>query len=123
MKDHNDDTWTSIDNVKLILKPLSDMGEEDAIAVAKIEDKNVEFTNHGKVVKIDRYQFVKHGLEDKVYIGIDRYWKDKYFGYSPLPLIASLYSLEQIDYLRSKSYDMGYCEIPSLIHAGFAVTQ
>lgn len=108
-------------NCQLLLTPLSDISDEDAIEVAKIEDKNIKYRHRGKAIEITNYFFIKSNLEDKVFIGIDRFYKEYYFGYSPLPLSASLYTVEQTDYLRSKSYDCGYAEIPSLITAGIAV--
>ena len=107
---------------QLILTPLDKISDEDAVEVAKIADKNVEYKKgNGHIAEITRYKVVKSESKDKSYIGIDRYSGDTYYGYDPLPITASLYSIEQIDYLRSKGYDCGHGSIPNLIAAGVAV--
>jgi len=107
---------------QLILTPLDKISDVDAVEVAKIADKNVEYKKgNGHIAEITRYKVVKSESKDKSYIGIDRYSGDTYYGYDPLPITASLYSIEQIDYLRSKGYDCGYANLNSLIAAGVAV--
>lgn len=117
--------------LRLHLTHLSAITDEDAVEVAKIADKNAEyFKGNNHRVKTMEYKCVRTTQGDKVYIGIDRFGDGKYFGYEPLPTIATLYSIEQIDYLRSSKrpdgtskpvYDCGYMHIPSLIDAGIAI--
>lgn len=86
---------------KLILIPLSDITDNHALEVANIFENDIvlewgeEFAIEvGKRIVRDINKFPSQYLE-------------KYFNL--------------LDYLRSKSYDCGYMNIPSLIQAGYAI--
>lgn len=112
--------YTPFYQTKLLLTPLSAITDEDAIEVAKIIGCNIPLVNsyglQGEITYI-----VKRN-DKGVSVGIYRvggnlnevvrriYFDDR-----------NLLNTEQADYLRSKAYDCGYAEIPSLIYAGLAI--
>jgi hypothetical protein len=85
---------------RLILTPLSEISNDDAVEVAKIFKYQV--SEH------DKLKFL--GLEL-----VDSLVKYELDGFMLRDILAI------IDYLRSKHYDCGYLQISSLIEAGLAV--
>lgn len=103
------DVKNAIDNLnnlrykdfKLILIPLSDITDNHALEVAKILENDIVLEwgeelaiEMGKRIVNDMFKFPKRHLDKYIYL---------------------------LDYLRSKSYDCGYMNIPSLIQAGYAI--
>lgn len=105
-------------NTKLLLTPLSQISDEDAIEVAKIagitEIAGGVIRGNGVIVihsPSGRKLSVYHNAGSKhVSIRI----KDK--GYDVIDGAQNIY-----DFLRSRGYDCGFSEIPSLIEAGIAI--
>ena len=101
-----------------ILTPLSDITDEDAVAVIMLGVKLNKF----EVLKIKRfnsYLVVEYRWESDI---PELNWEDG-FSYSASSFSFSIMELKvwQIDYLRFKKYDCGYMHIPSLITAGLAI--
>jgi len=90
------DTWA-----KLILTPLYDVSEEHKIHVGKISSPDID----------DEHHLMNIGSSVIVDIFNGRIIME--FGATRMQ--------EIIDYLRSKSYDLGHGSIPSLIEAGIAI--
>jgi len=94
---HRDDAcrlWCYWDECKLLLTPLSEITDEDAIEVARlnrVETSCPELVGHSII-----HWRVKNGFVRE-------------------------FNAEMCDYLRSKGYDAGYLNIPSLIEAGIAI--
>jgi len=86
---------------KLILIPLSDITDNHALEVANILENDIVLEwgeelaiEMAKKIVNDMFKFPIRHLEKYIYL---------------------------LDYLRSKSYDCGYMNIPSLIQAGYAI--
>lgn len=96
----------TIDKIQLILSPLSEISDEDAIEVAKIITyiPSARADNHIDLWSIDETYF---------YCAGENIPTTKQF-------INSL-PTEAVDFLRSRSYDCGFANIPSLIEAGMAI--
>ena len=89
-----------IQHAKLILKPLSEISDEDAIEVSKVYGNNMPTKEEGMGI-------IKNCLYD----------------YEESNEVTLHDGMRVCDYLRSKSYDCGYGSIPSLISAGIAITE
>lgn len=100
MKGHNDSDWGNIEFFKLILTPLSEITDEDAIIVA---DLGASSGNGGITYGLQIIRDIRFGRD-----GVLEVRNAKRF-------------IKIIDFLRSKSYDCGYGSIPSLITAGIAI--
>jgi hypothetical protein len=110
--------WWNIPICKLILTPLSEIADEDAIELAKIDDKNCDYKfGNNRGFAPDEYRVIFNGTASFV----ERYYKGRYITGVSIPMTPSLLTIEQIDYLRPKKYDCGYLHISSLIQAGLAV--
>jgi hypothetical protein len=111
---------------KLCLKPLSSITDEDAIEVAKMIDYNITYSFGVPTYEFDTvtgYNFEK-GCD--IYIPVvkvfDAEGKEHTLNVITESVIHSCdNSMHIIDYLRSKSYDLGYLNIPSLIKSGYAI--
>ena len=84
-----------LSDCKLILTPLSEISDEDAIEVAKMN-----FHGHTEYPQIDLGRALVRKLNKHIYCE------------NPIQII---------DFLRSRSYDCGFRHIPSLIDAGIAI--
>lgn len=93
---HGNNDLATIATSKLLLTPLSQISDEDAIELARIVGFNRDLLAHGQ-------EFALYLDEGK-----------KISEFSDQLTHA-------IDYLRSKGYDCGYGEIPSLIDDGIAI--
>lgn len=129
MKSDKQHQWISISNCKLILAPLRHISDEHAIEVTKLLIPNC-FLNQKSGWKVSRdftisgYPYIKIHHPKKVYtiqidpilvnFDVDNMEDRETGGHDMKP--ASI-----IDFLRSKSYDCGFMEIPSLIEAGLAL--
>jgi len=92
---------------KLVLTPLSEINDEDAVEVAKI--CGFEYNN---------------SPDSNAYFDLDglrNFLVEDVFVLGNFGIINSVQLQRLIDYLRSKKYDCGYLHIPSLIEAGLAV--
>lgn len=88
--------------IKLALKPLSSISDEDAIEVAKI----------ASAYGVDNIITAENG---RYLVGICKTHTDNWF---------STYGIDWLmafDYLRSKGYDCGFRDVSSLIEAGLAI--
>lgn len=118
----------SMQDCKPILTPLSEITDNDAVEVAKIDDKNCDYKfGNNRNFKPDQYKPIWNGST----FFVERLYKGKYVCGDPIALIPSLLNIEQIDYLRSPYrpdgtpkpiYDLGYMHIPSLIAADLAIS-
>lgn len=97
---------------KLLLTPLSKIREEDAIYVAKIA--NVNWNTRNEMFGYDFSNYITIGRD--ICHTIDS-------GLADMLYIRFCNLIEIIDYLRSKSYDLGYGSIKSLIEAGIALDE
>lgn len=112
--------------VKLLLTPLSEITDEDAIEVGKIafygadiddfECKQIDRTKEGVVEIVGNSNLRLCIAAWGNSLAFAMVYDDGNF--LPIPEIHAI-----IDYLRSKSYDCGYGEIPSLIEAGIAINR
>lgn len=119
-----------ISDCQLLLTPLSEISDEDAIEVAKLAISNSEIKDF-KAVQIRREDYgVKVIIEWFGKEGLSMYWV--FITNNRLPqflkrtgsTLAELhyqFPIQAIDYLRSKSYDCGYGSIPSLLTAAIAI--
>lgn len=122
--------WYKISSAKLILTPLSSITDEHAIEVAKII-MPLCFFNRKLGWKVARnyavtgYPYIKVWHPKKVLslqidpsiVGFDvDNMEDRETGRHDMKPV------ETIDYLRSKSYDLGYGNIKSLIESGIAIS-
>ena len=101
-------------NAKLVLIPLSRITDEDAIEVAKLINPN------GNPAFLE-YSVYKNGYGQPV-VSWGESHHHKYMietNYVNCPNFVLRGS--QVDYLRSKGYDVGFGEIASLIEAGIAI--
>jgi hypothetical protein len=117
---HFDETglFVHFSKIKQILTPLSEIADEDAIELAKIDDKNCDYKfGNNRGFAPDEYRVIFNGTASFV----ERYYKGRYITGVSIPITPSVLTIEQIDYLRSKKYDCGYLHISSLIQAGLAV--
>ena len=117
----NGETITSLEQFpnlthkdRIILTPLSEISDEDAIAVAKLYPW---FNWYGDtVLEVYVNQFGEKVVSNEKRIGkyetVCLHYKEP----SEIEL-----NQKQTDYLRSKGYDCGYGDIPSLIGAGIAI--
>lgn len=98
-----------VSDCQLILFPLSEISDEDAIEVAKIVN----------VSQRNAQQFI--GCDKNNYASIGKYLVSElhtnFYDFIVRPFVI----IQVYDYLRSRSFDMGFGSIPSLITAGLAV--
>ena len=99
-----DSDWWNIDICQLILTPLSEITDEHVLGVANIMYDGVADKINNRI----GYMMQVAGTKQ---------FAQKLFA---TPLNGSKY-IAIIDYLRSKSYDLGHGQIPSLIEAGIAI--
>src|ERR1051325_2303015 len=93
----------NINDCKLVLKPLSEISDEDAIEVAKMYG--------GLCIKVDKDGFLQVVYKNNVCV--------TYFVVNnPLNIPTKL-----TDFLRSRGYDCGYGSIKSLIESGYAIEE
>lgn len=100
---------------KLILTPLSEISDEDAIEVAKMLDPWL-VENMVYEVKRESFDLRVRGRHDNSRMVQIIWFNSAIFSSDNHNINNGV-----IDFLRSKFYDMGYGEIPSLIEAGIAI--
>lgn len=100
----SDEAEADVKDCKLLLTLLSEITDEDAIEVASRQ--------YDDAARFDRDYLVYEGRLI-VNEGTGEYHKQH---------LLHCYK-DMVDYLRSKGYDCGYGEIPSLIDAGIAIKQ
>lgn len=100
---------------KLILKPLSSISDEDAKEVAKMYPWFNWYVD--AVLEVYKNQFGDTVVSNEKRIGRYETVCLKYSEPSEIEL-----NQKQTDYLRSRSYDCGYGNIPSLITAQIAIS-
>lgn len=107
--------WTYEYECKLLLRPLEDIADVDAIEVAKILNKEYELIKSPEQSKMYNSLGITHEVSDEK--------KLSNIGKRELQIMidAKRYAHDVCDYLRPKSYDCGYSNIPSLITAGIAI--
>lgn len=91
-------------NAKLLLTPLSEITDEDAIEV-------------GKLI------FLTESVDEPTIYRIKQVlgWVNPLYQLTNVMTIKGDVFIKIIDYLRSKCYDCGFAHIPSLISAGIAI--
>lgn len=131
-------SWINTDYCQLLLRPLSEITDEDAVQVANMKKRecHTEFTvsnmQHAlhqtskdgyNILWIDFQSFsINHAGHSQVHkhkIGISTWGSVTHYYDGELSQVND--SRQIIDYLRSRSYDCGYGNIPSLIQAGIAI--
>lgn len=91
-------------NPQLLLSPLSEISDEDAIEVMRL----LGYTENS----------MDETSRDMLYEHLENIFSENDGNYAD-PVSGNTFT-QIIDYLRSKSYDCGYTHIPSLIKAGIA---
>lgn len=108
---------------RLLLIPLSKITDEDAIEVAKIITGNnicqiVEKRKGSILFYVDSSSSLDEGLQIELkftdYVG-------RIAQYAQYQSTCLFFYQRVVDFLRSRGYDCGYGEIPSLIEAGIAI--
>lgn len=98
---------SNLADCKLVLTPLSEISDDDAIGVARKSDfeglDSNETDDIEKVIACGKNVVTRYMNRESSMYGTD--WVDV------------------IDYLRSKSYDVGFSNISSLIQAGYAIAK
>lgn len=112
--DITDSATAHLDECQLLLKPLSKISDEDAIELIKIEDKNCAYTHNGEPLSNIEYG-AKQGW---VYI----YSDEIDLGRKPIYFSEYTLSIEQADFLRSRSYNLPFRGI-DLVEAGIAILE
>jgi hypothetical protein len=98
------------EDCQLILKPLSEISDEDAVWL--LISRIILYDIHVHIEKCS----IKNGI-----ICIE--WTALNYDAKMECQPVSQLNTKQTDYLRSKSYDLGYGDIPSLIEAGIAIVE
>lgn len=102
VSDHWDGNTGDIREYRPLLTPLSEVTDEDKIAIAKIARMVRNFSERGDELA-------------RLLTSRDLIFDTYKFGG------AATY-INVVDYLRSKHYDLGYMHVPSLIQSGLAIS-